>query len=371
MPRPPRSRCPAGLLGMIALVAMVEMTIARHPLPFVETASLSWRLAHESIPIEAKRTEVAILGDSLVKIGVIPEVIRAGSGFQTYNYAMAQAPAPATYFLLRRLLEAGGRPSRLVIDFKPSVLAGGPRYSLRHWQTVVDLREAFELARDSRSPRLLVEIGLGRVLPSYRDRLEIREAIRSSLQGEPAPTFATNRLARRNWSINQGAHLNASRSSFPGDVAPEIHKKLLTEGWKPHRINVLYVDRLLQLAEAHQIPVVWLIPPLPPQLQAAREGSGADRAYLDFVRSMVAKHPRLAVVDGRHSGYDNANFADHTHLNGRGAIAMSRDLAAILRGPESRPRWVDLPRFVDRPGSFPVEDVDQSRVALDREATRK
>jgi hypothetical protein len=371
MDRPSWSRWPFGLLGMVAMVAMVESTLARHPLQFSDTASLSWQLAVEAIPVEAKGCEVAVLGDSLVKIGVIPEVIRAGSGLSTYNFAMAQAPAPATYFMLRRLIEAGARPSSIVVDFKPSVLAGGPRFSLRHWQSVLDLRESFELARESRSPRMLVDIELGRVLPSYRDRLEIREAIRSSLLGETAPTYSTNRLALRNWSINRGAHLNSSRSSFPGEVTPEIHKKLLSDGWKCHRINAIFVDRILTLAEAHQIPVVWLIPPLPPQLQARRERSGADTGYLEFVRSIQSKHHELTVLDGRHSGYDDSTFADHTHLNGRGAIAMSRDLAAILASPGGRPRWVDLPRFVDRAGTFSIEDVDQSRVALEVEATRR
>ena len=369
MDRPSRSRWPAGFLGMLALVATVEATIARHPLRFNDTASLSWRLGFEAISREARSCEVACLGDSLVKIGVIPEVIRSGSGRSTYNFAMAQAPAPATYFALRRLIESGGHPSAIVLDFKPSVLAGSPRYSLRHWQTVLSLRESLELARDARSASLLVEILLGRLLPSYRDRLEIREAVRSAILGEEAPTFATNRLALRNWGINRGAHLNSSRVPFPGDVSPEIHKKLLSDAWKCHRVNASYVDRILSLAEARQIPVYWLIPPLSPQLQARREQSGVDSAFVALVASMQAKHPGVTVVDGRHSGYDNSTFADHNHLNGRGAIAMSRDLATILG--EGRPRWVDLPRFVDRPGAFPIEDVDQSRVALDGSAIRR
>jgi hypothetical protein len=371
MERPTRSRWPSGLVGMLAIVVIVEMTLARHPLRFTETAALSWRLAAEAIPGEAKGCEVACLGDSLVKIGVIPEVIRAGSGCSTYNFAMAQAPAPATYFMLRRLIEAGGRPSAVILDFKPSVLAGRPQFSLRHWQTVLDFRESLELAKESRSVGMLVEIGLGRLLPSFRDRIEIRESVASAISGKSAPTFATNRLAQRNWGMNRGAHLNSSRSPFPGDVGPELHKKLLSDAWKCHRVNAIFVDRLMALAEAHKIPVYWLIPPLPPQLQARRKQSGVDEAYVAYARSMLAKHPSLTILDGRHSGYDDSTFADHTHLNGRGAIAMSRDLATIVGTPGGRTRWVDLPQFSDRPGIFPIEDVDQSRVALETEATRR
>ena len=371
MDRPSRTRWPLGLLGMFALVASVESCLARQPLRFSGTATLSWRLGFEAVPREASSCQVALLGDSLVKIGVVPDVIRAGSGREAYNFAMAQAPAPATFFLLRRLIEAGGRPSAVVLDFKPSVLAGGPRYSLRHWQATLTFREALDLARETKSLGLLFEILLGRLLPSYRDRVEIREAVRSALLGNAAPTFATNRLALRNWSINRGGHLNSSRTPFAGDVPPEVHKNLLTDGWKAHRINLRYLDRTLAFAEAHAIPVFWLIPPLPPRLQSRREERGSDAAYLDLVRLMQAKHPGLAVVDGRHSGYDDAQFADHTHLNGRGAIALSRDLATILASGAPRHRWFALPRFAERPGTFRVEDVDQSRVALEAVPTRR
>ena len=371
MDRSSRTRWPLGLVGMLALVATVEATLARHPLRFTDTASLSWRLGVEAVPREAGRCEVACLGDSLVKLGVIPEVIHAGSGRSTYNFAMAQAPAPATYFLLRRLLGAGGKPSALIVDFKPSVLAGGPRYSIRHWQTVLDPRECLELARDSRNAGMMVEIILGRLLPSYRDRLEVREAVVSALKGETAPTYATNRLAERNWGKNLGAHLNSSRVSFTGEVTPEIHKKLLSDGWKCHKLNALYVDRLLALAESRGIPVFWLVPPLSPPLQERREHSGSDAAFVAFVRSMQAKHPGVIVVDARHAGYDNSTFADHNHLNGRGAIAMSHELATIVGQAHGQSRWVELARFRDRPLDVPGEDVDQSRIALEAEATRR
>src|SRR4051794_38632096 len=116
MEMPSRTRWPLGLLGALALVALFETGLTSDPLRFTDTASLSWRLGIEAIPQEAKRCEVACLGDSLVKIGVLPEVVEAGSGMTTYNFGMAQAPAPATYFLLRRLIESGGKPSAIVVD---------------------------------------------------------------------------------------------------------------------------------------------------------------------------------------------------------------------------------------------------------------
>ena len=369
--KPFRSRLPLGLLGMLALVAAVETGLARHPLQFVDTATLSWRLGLEAVPREAARCEVVCLGDSLVKIGVMPEVIQRGTGHRAYNFAMAQAPAPATFFLLRRLLDAGARPRAIVVDFKPSVLAGGPKFSLRHWQEVLSVRECLEIARIDGKPRLLAEIALGRLLPSYRDRFEIREAIGSAFRGERAPTYRTNLLALRNWGMNLGAHRNTPKSTFTGQVEPEIHQKLLSDHWQCHRVNAVYVDRLLAMAEKYQIPVYWLIPPLPPEMQTRREQTGVDAAFVAFVRSILVKHPGVIIVDGRRSQYQADTFADHTHLNGRGANALSHELAAILAHPQARERWIELPRFRDWPMDARAEDIEQSRIVLEAEAVRR
>ena len=366
-----RWRCPWGLVGMAVLVAVSESWFAGHPLRFCNTASLSWRLGVEAIPAEAARCEVACLGDSLVKIGVIPEVIRSGTGRRAHNFAMAQAPAPETYFVLRRLLEAGGHPSAIVVDFKPSILAGGPRLSLRHWQEVLGLREALELARDSGNAKLLPEVLLGRALPSLRSAPEIREAIRADLAGETSATHQTNRLALRNWGKNLGAHFNSPGVAPPGELDEEQYAKLRSDEWRCHRVNALYVDRLLALAASRGVAVYWVIPPLSPGLQARRERSGVDAAYLDFVRSMQARHPGLTVVDGRRSGYGAGSFADASHLNGPGAMAFSHELAAILARSGPGPGWVELPRYRDWPTDVPAEDINQSRIALEAETTRR
>ncbi len=367
MDRPARSRIPAGLLGCLALIAAVEAGVARRPLQFADTASLSWRLAFESAPREAGGCRVACLGDSLVKIGVMPRIIEAGTGLPAHNFAMAQAPAPATYFLLRRLLGAGARPSALIVDFKPSVLVGGPKYSLRPCQEALTLRESVDLAIEANNPRLFAELVAGRAFASVRSRLEVREAIRFTLFGLASPTARNNRLGRRNWASNLGAHLNPWDRHFDGAIDPDHLRRLSVDRWKCDPTNARFVDRLLGLADAHAIPVFWLVPPPSPPLQAAREASGVDAAYSDFIRGRQAAHPTLTVVDARHSGYGATEFADATHLNGRGATALSHELAAIVGRRQEQPRWVDLPAYRERPADPLAEDLDRSRLALQAE----
>ena len=227
----------------------------------------------------------------------------------------ARGPAPATFFLLRRALEAGTRPEAIVVDFKPSVLVGSPRYNLRYWQEIVSPRECLELARTSGGGSLPTSIVLGRLLPTFRSRLEVRDALLAALRGEVPPMRAINRVCRRNWRVNDGANVGARNPAFTGEVGPDEHRTLLSHLWYCHRANAAHVRRLLDLTAARGIRVYWLLPPLSPQLQARREQSGAEAGYLRFIQSMHARYRHLTIVDGRHASYDHTLFVDATHLN--------------------------------------------------------
>ena len=370
---PDRCRVPLGALGALILLALVEVSLGGAPLRFADPASLSWRLslaAAEGAP--GSTCQVACLGDSLVKIGVLPRVIEATTGQAAYNFAMGRAPAPATYFLLRRLLANGSRPRTIVVDFKPSILAGGPKFNLREWQAVLRPSEAVELANTAGGVRFLVEIALGRLLPSWRGRWEIREAIAAALANRVAPTYRNNRLALRNWGINAGTHLNGSQACFDGQIAEESRRKLVIPRWECHRANAIYVEKFLALAAAHGVAVVWLIAPSSPELQALREQTGGDAAFAAFVQAAQRRHPTLSVVDGRHSGYATATFADATHLNGRGAATLSHELALLLTHPaDLAGKWVALPPFRTWDLGVSAEAIERSTAIIDAELLRR
>jgi hypothetical protein len=350
---------------MLAMVAAVEMFVARHPLDYSDPVSLSWRLAAQAARDEAPGCRVLCVGDSLIKHALIPAVVTAQTGRRALNLGLARGPAPATFFLLRRALEAGAQPDAVVVDFKPGVLVGSPRYNLRYWQEILSPREALELARASGSGSLLTSIALGRLLPSFRARLAVRGHLLAALRGESSPLRLVNRICYRNWLVNAGANVAARNPSYTGELGAREYKTLLSDVWQCHRVNAASVRRVLDLAAARGIRVYWLLPPLSPQLQARREATGAETGYLRFVQSLQASHPNLTIVDGRHSGYDPSVFVDATHLDRQGATVLSSDLAAIIdRDLAAAPRpgrWVELPLYRPRPAEVPLEDVEQSR----------
>lgn len=366
-PGAPARTLPWGLFGMIALVAMVETLVAWHPLDFSDPVSLCWQLSAHDAAALAPGCSVLCIGDSLVKHGVIPEVLDQVTGERACNLAVARGPAPGTYFFLQRALDAGARPRAVVVDFKPSVLVGSPRYNLRYWQSIVTPRECLDLVRRDSGFSLFVPIAIGRLLPSFRSRLEARGLVLAALRGEASPMRLVNEICARNWRVNRGANVAARNPSFTGAVSAEQHKTLLSHLWYCHRTNAAYIRRILDLTARRGIRVYWLLPPLAPELQTRREESGAEAGYLKFVRSLQSSYPNVTIVDGRHSGYDASLFVDATHLDGEGARILTMALGAVLRRERDEPmrsgRWLDLPspRAGPHPAEIALEDVEQSR----------
>src|SRR5262249_14227393 len=109
-----RTPIPWGLVGLIGLVLALETFVARHEVGLMTYVALNARYA-----VDQTRTlddcQVLCLGDSQVKFGIDPWTIEGGSGFRARNLAIASSPTPTSYLLLRRALDAGARPSAILV----------------------------------------------------------------------------------------------------------------------------------------------------------------------------------------------------------------------------------------------------------------
>jgi hypothetical protein len=95
---------------------------------------------------------------------------------------------------------------------------------------------------------------------------------------------------------------------------------------------------------------------------------GVDQGYTRFVRSVAAKYPAVMVLDARYSGYDHTKFVDAIHLNGKGGVALSTDVADAISSRTSA--WVVLPPYRDRSFEQPLEDFEQSKLAVRAELSQ-
>jgi hypothetical protein len=357
---------PSGVLGFLVFIAFVEVTIARNDREWFTTSMIqSWRATGQAAKREAKKCDVLLFGDSAIKFDVSPHVIESETGLRAYNLAPYGGPPPASYLLLRRALDAGSRPKAVVVDAMPHLLAASPAQLLRPWQEIASARECFDLGCSTRDRDFFTSLVLGRLLPSYRDRAEIRESVRLAFEGRSLRAIIGDWVApnRRNWRLNRGGELRADNPEF-GDDGSFDRPNFTPERWSCDPAAAAYWDRFLSLCEDRGIAVYWLFPPISPTPQRERLRSGLDARYDDFARRVLSLHPGVRVLDARSSRYDRSAFTDPVHLTRRGAVALTLDIAPFLRAPATDvPLWNTLPAFRARPGGEGLEDLQQSRVA--------
>jgi hypothetical protein len=128
---------------------------------------------------------------------------------------------------------------------------------------------------------------------------------------------------------------------------------------------------LLELAGSRGLTVVWLLPPVHPDLQDLRNRLACEDRYENFLRTLQKDFSNLAVIDARRAGYDRSLFVDYTHLNRRGALALSAELSKRIveetRAPGAGPRWTALNPYHSPTRKGPIEDLEESRLALRQE----
>jgi hypothetical protein len=367
---------PVGLIGMLGLIVAVEQFLAARALEFTgNSVLLDWRTTGRAASSrEVRRSEVLCFGDSLVKHGIYPPILEASLGRPAFNLAIPAAPPPASYFLLRRALDAGARPRAVIVDAHAMLLPSRPGLSAGYWPELLTVRELLELSLVARDSRLFTRAALEIALPSARYREAIRARVCASLRGHRPPGAELYPVLLRNWRVNRGATVSSPRR--PPDAlggsdpdAADPREGPGTVAWFAYRVNTVYLRKLLDLAAARGVAVFWLLPPTSPTHLARTERSGVDARYTAFVRETQARYANVVVFDGRRAGYRREVFSDLTHLDRRGASALSEAVASFIAPylsggvPPRAPRWAELPPYRARPELVPLEDVEQSMAA--------
>jgi len=346
---PRTRRVPWGLIGMAVLVALGEAFVGRMEPSITGVEPWDWRRTGHAANGSPEVREASILcfGDSLVKLGVQPRIIQQVLGeHRAYSLALCAGRAPSSYFLLRRALESGAKPEALVVDFNDSFLAEPPETTLRLYSEILRPDEARELARTMGRFDFASTVLTFQGLRAAQNRFEIRRAIVDSLLGKA--DFPQKRAAsitlRRNWKANLGAQVMPKASTvLPDD--PAAWAWVQPSGWRPDPTNAAYLSAFFGLAEAHEIPVFWLLPPLHPGFTARRLELSLDAPFDSFVARTLAKFPQVVVVDGRGAKYDASVFIDMAHLDLDGSGRLSLALASVVADHLAHPgpRVVALP----------------------------
>src|SRR3954453_9622028 len=114
-----RSRLAAmtmGALGMVALIVAVEVFVSVHEDDLTGLGTFAWRYGARAAQGEAQDYQILCLGTSLTKCGVLARVVEHGTGRTCFNMAVSNGRIASSYYLLKRALDAGARPTAVVVD---------------------------------------------------------------------------------------------------------------------------------------------------------------------------------------------------------------------------------------------------------------
>jgi hypothetical protein len=364
---------PWGFLGMLALVAGLEGYEGGHYVMFNDGAAQCWANADLQLASKAKGRDILCFGDSQVAFGVVPAALQEATGRPAYNLALWSGSATSSYYLLRRALKAGAKPSALVVDFNPYILRQPPDDTVRSypWAALLSPREMLELCCVCRRADVLSRYLLERTLFSFRNRPEIRSQIRCALDGRESWNHYHMYARWRHWNRNLGATVYVRYGDFHDEPSPPPAWRAPKATWRCDLTNLVYLRSFLELAAEAKVQVYWLLPPQSPGFQARLDHGDEEEQYLAFVRTMQAQHPHIVVLDARHSNYLANVFVDATHLNRDGALSLSASIGAELNqwaaGRDRPTRWVKLPPYTAPGDPHLVEDFDQSfKLALEQ-----
>jgi hypothetical protein len=366
---PRRPATPLGLIGMIALVVLCELSFTSLEKDHITNDAYDWRVGGRAAKARATHAKILCVGDSQLKLGVMPKVLQARLGRPTYNLSLFGGQAPASYFMLRRALEAGARPEAILFDFEPYLTESPIEMNRRNWPELLGYRELFELARDTRDPEFFAAMALGRAMPIFRNRFAIRKNVMVALRGESNNNRRVIESFSRNRLVNRGAvATNRDPSATSVFVAPWVQPR--EKPWAGDPVNERYVRKFLRLAESRQIPVYCLVMPVHPTIQSQFQANGVGRDLGNLLARYGARFSNLTVIAARDSTCQDSLFCDGVHLNHRGAVAFTNQLAEILRPRIGRhavaDRLVTMPTFQDAPTDIAVEDLNQSTTLVDR-----
>ncbi len=359
---------PLGLIGMLATVAVGQRFFADQTQEIVPTrrVEMSWRNAACAAVGPEGQSEILCLGDSRIKLGVLPRVLEERLNLTSYNLALLGGQAPSSYFLFRRLLEHGARPRAVLVDFSETLLAFSPSQNAVCLTDRIGPSESLEVAWHSRDPALAVSTALHGLLPGWceQDNRSLLLKFRAGTAADAVPADDP-RVFERNWRVNKGAQ--AAPREF---VAVEESPGNASGTWRAHPANAYYVDQLLGVAQAFRIAVYWILPPSIPARRERRTRNGESALYRQFVAERVARFSSLTVLDGERLKWGMGLFRDPLHVNRDGAVRLSLAVVAAaaprLRGETTGPRWIDLALTDDcEAGKYQglVEDLDESRAA--------
>ena len=283
-----------------------------------------------------------VLGSSRVGEGFQPGVMRlrevnGPKAPLVFNFALVGSGPVMELVCLKRLLGAGIRPDRLLIEILCRVLHQQMAWSEFSWIDMrhLSLEDALVARRYSAHPGSLLWKWLGfRVAPCWSHRYYIISRLAPSWIPFGTRRAGFDRFDPEGWQPNPRAGVTAEERAWGTWLALQQYKAALDHfqiSPAPDRAS----HDLLDFCRREQLPVQLLLMPEGSEFHAAYGAEGL-RIIDSYLRSLAEEYG-IEVLDTRRWMPDSA-FADNHHLLPAGAAAFSERFGREKLGPPGEGR---------------------------------
>ena len=356
-------RWPLALLGVIGVVACVELAVGVTARSFMESQPLIYETKLAALDAGALSGEVIVLGDSTAVAALRPAALDEAlpAGWRIVNLALPGSGPVVGEYLLRRILAARseGPLPRLVVlhystlsytEWRPNFV----EYPLTH---LLPLGPVLRAAWAERDPGYLLEWVATR-LPTLRHREELKSGALSllfdrwpaladryrAITGDAADAarfrwqharraernrrLAQDLLRERGWRLFEEMHVPGGELDaavrydrglfhFPAFAAAPREERALA--------------RLLDLCERRRIPVLVLPAAQPQALAQALDRDGGGERLDAFALRAFGGRGRVAMPLGLRMPWPHRYFGDLAHVNEEGVRRTTREVLPALR----------------------------------------
>jgi hypothetical protein len=324
---------PVAALAFILCAIAIEVFVQTHHDWVADLAAWQWETKRTLMDEGALDGEVAIFGTSVLFHGIDPTVANVDTdGGKAVNLALNGMMLQHQTQLLRDRLASAHPPSVLLLEFRHVMVERdswirGPYFRL--WASFGEFAESRFYYWN---PPLALTFATNRSLASFR----YREAIDNWLTESARRRGLYRETRDRNQATveEMRQHRGLVRAVFEDQILRAQERR--ERPWVVNTAGEIWVRRFLDLAEAHQLPVVLLLPPSPPYFV---ESPGPDgfRAHFDATVSRLRhEYPALEIELFEPFGYGMDDFVDDFHVSRQGRVKFSSDFAAWLAASRTR-----------------------------------
>lgn len=268
----------------------------------------------------AHSVDLVFLGSSHCYRSFNPKIFDDALKIESFNMGSSSQTPITSYFVLKEILKTQ-KPKYVVLEiywrtFTNDEQFTNATYNLEYMR---DGRNKIEFLRYGYQPKDLINF----LFPAYRYRNNLQDAIRS-LMGKTVASEPGDEYGGKGFVANPTV----------------VSKKKLTEHnlfkdyfFDPKELkakNLEYLEKIIRLCKDQGIQLVFVTSPLPPtSLDLIRNYSDIYDYFLKIAEQNKILYLDYNVLEERRLFFD-ADFKDDNHLNVKGVVKLSTDLAGKL-----------------------------------------